>query len=190
MVKTSYDTVLDMMLNAPCSIHNATVEYHQLFFVWGNGFAWNTDGRIVQEREDTDKVKATAFIDDEKGNILDVLFHADFDHIETDAGMTLMAEQIAQTGFRSAFLDCRAFVRITDITQSFLSLIEEAKGLPELPHYFKLGFRLPDTEQMMHLCLCQANESPERLLKVPCKVVLSYAFDEVRDLEVITMDEK
>lgn len=54
MVKTAYDTVLDMMLNAPCSIHNATVAYHQLFLVWGNGFAWNTDGRIVQERDDTE----------------------------------------------------------------------------------------------------------------------------------------
>lgn len=127
----------------------------------------------------TDRVKATAFIDDEKGNILDVLFHAEFDHIETDAGMKLTAKQIAQTGFRSAFIDCRAFVCITDITQSFISLIEEAKGLPELPHYFKLGFHLPDTEQMMNLCLCQARESPERLRKIPCDVVLSYAFDEV-----------
>lgn len=55
MVKTAYDTVLDMMLNAPCSIHNATVAYHQLFLVWGNGFAWNTDGRIVQECDDTEQ---------------------------------------------------------------------------------------------------------------------------------------
>ena len=133
----------------------------------------------------TDRVKATAFIDDEKGDILAVMFHADFDHIETNAGMKLTAKQIAQTGFRSAFLDCRAFIRITDITQSFLSLIEEAKGLPELPHYFKLGFRLPNTEQMMHLCLCQVKEDPEKLQSVPCDVVLRYAFDEVHPLKVL-----
>ena len=54
MVKTAYDTVLEMMLNAPCSIHNATVAYHQLFLVWGNGFVWNKDGRLVREMDEPD----------------------------------------------------------------------------------------------------------------------------------------